>query len=73
MGWVPEAEQHPPLQWDLWEMTLIWGAESGPPSPEFRSGRCDLSLPWPQVFSSKDKEFCPMVPRPQPSCVKTFR
>ena len=70
MGRVPEAEQHRPLRRDLWETTLVWVAESGPPSPDFGSGRCDLSLPWPQVFSSKDQEFCPVVPCPQPSSVK---
>lgn len=39
-------------------MTFIWVAELGSLSPEFCIGRCDLSLFWSQVFSSKVQELC---------------
>jgi len=67
---IPEAEPHHPHRRDPWEMALIRMAEAGPPSPDFHSRRCNLSLPQPQILSSKGQELFPVAPRPHPSSVK---
>lgn len=40
-------------------------------SPEFCSGRCNLSLPCPQMFSSKDQE-APALGQARPTMDKKF-